>query len=194
MHIYGSEDNGETWRVAYTFPPSTIRHVHGITYDEYDDCFWICAGDHGSEAMLLRADADFGHVECVLCGGQENRFYSMTVTPQYLYMANDSPSADNYLWKMDKKTHLASKVMRIENSSSHSCLVGDLHFGSTNAEQPDRHVPTRLPIRNDSTATHVWMNHNVDYVFPLTDGVDSIMHSFNFLVYFFLMVRIHSKN
>ena len=42
-----SIDNGENWEPVYRFKAGSIRHIHGITYDKWDDCFWICTGDHG---------------------------------------------------------------------------------------------------------------------------------------------------
>src|SRR5262249_25895394 len=41
VHIYESRDQGISWEVAHTFPARSIRHVHNIVYDRWDDCLWI---------------------------------------------------------------------------------------------------------------------------------------------------------
>lgn len=109
IHIYGSNDFGETWRAVYTFPAGSIRHIHGITYDKWDDCFWICSGDFGSEVKLFRAGPRFGNVEVALEGGQANRFYSLVATKNKVVMANDSPNAANHICELDKKTGKSKK-------------------------------------------------------------------------------------
>jgi len=66
--VYGSRDSGATWETLHLFSPGSIRHVHGITYDPYDDCFWICTGDRDNESLLLKASADFSVVKVVRRG------------------------------------------------------------------------------------------------------------------------------
>jgi hypothetical protein len=155
--IFGSADSGESWRPVYCFPPGSIRHVHGITYDEYDDCFWICTGDHDGEEQLLKADANFENVELILQGGQENRFYSMVATPDYIIAANDSPNADNRVRRLHKGSGEIADLVTIDNSSFYSCVLGRWYFCSTNAEKPERGLPKTFKTPNDFSASHVWM-------------------------------------
>ncbi len=157
MCIYGSRDHGESWQAVYTFPAHSIRHIHGITYDEYDDCFWICTGDHDGENQLLKADATFQHAETILQSGQENRFYSTVVTPDYVLAANDSPNADNFVRRFQKKTGVVTNLARIDNSSFYSCLLNGWYFCSTNAERPESQFPKTFQTPNDFSGTHVWM-------------------------------------
>lgn len=149
VHIYGSRDGGLTWGVVYTFPAGSIRHVHGISYDPWEDCFWICTGDYHDECQLLRAAADFQDVHVVRQGGQHNRFYSILVQSQRLVMATDTPLEENYVCTYDKATGRFDKVQPIENSSFYCCEAGGRIFVSTVAE------PSPC---NDSQAVYVWMN------------------------------------
>ena len=59
VHIYLSTDQGAHWEVAHTFPKGSIRHVHNIVYDEWENCLWVLTGDRGSECCILRASCDF---------------------------------------------------------------------------------------------------------------------------------------
>ena len=158
IDIVGSDDCGATWKTVYRFPAGAIRHVHGLAYDAFDDCFWIATGDYGDEARLLRADPQFQNVETVLCGGQINRFYSIVATADAVFVANDSPNADNYIRRFDKRSGETRNLARIENSSFYSCMVGDTYVCSTNAEPPEPSVERTWSAPNDFSASYVWMS------------------------------------
>ena len=148
VRIHGSRDGGATWNVVYAFSAGEVRHVHGISYDPYDTCFWICAGDDGDQCRLLRASADFRNVEIVRKGGQENRFYSLLVAKHQIITATDTPFEDNSICAIDKRTGQLRRIARIENLSFYSCFVGSRFFVSTNAE------PSSV---NDVREVHLWM-------------------------------------
>jgi hypothetical protein len=147
VYIYGSRDAGRSWEVVYTFPKRSIRHVHGVTYDPYDDCFWVTTGDRDGECRLLRAGRDFGSLDLVCCAGQGSRFYSVHTGQDRLVMATDTPLAPNYIVVFDKRTGRLERRQQIENSSFYHCEVGGRLYLSTNAE------PSAL---NDMSASHVW--------------------------------------
>jgi hypothetical protein len=157
INIYGSADEGLTWRAVHTFPAGSIRHVHGISYDPWEDCFWISTGDVGQETALFRASTDFKEIRVVLQGGQENRFYSIVVTQNDLLFANDSPNADNFIRMFNKRSGESTNLAKIENSSFYSCSVGSKTFFSTNAEPQESANPITSTSDNDVMATHVWM-------------------------------------
>jgi hypothetical protein len=147
VHVYGSHDSGRSWEVLYTFPKGAVRHVHGVTYDPYDDCFWVTTGDYADECRLLRASKDFRTVDTVRRHGQENRFCSVCVGRDALVMATDSPLARNYVVVCDKRSGRMERRQAIENSSFYHCVVGGRIYLSTTAEPS--------PV-NDSRASHVW--------------------------------------
>ena len=149
MFIHGSIDNGENWEPVYRFKAGSIRHIHGITYDKWDDCFWICTGDHGKECKLLKADSNFSNIEVISEGGQINRFYSITVMKNKIIMATDTPLKKNYILSLDKDTKEIKNLQSIENSSFYACQVKNLLFLSTLAE------PSTI---NDTKQCHLWVN------------------------------------
>ena len=71
VHIYGSQDAGATWSIAYTFPKGTIRQVHNIVHDPWGNCLWLLTGDCGDECGILRTSCDFSRVEIVMQGNQQ---------------------------------------------------------------------------------------------------------------------------
>ncbi len=147
VHIFGSDDGGLSWRVLYMFDAGAIRHVHGISYDRFEDCFWICTGDRDGECRLVRASPDFSDMRVVRQGGQRFRFYSLTVAEDVLLTSTDSPNQPNQICIYYKDEDRLERVADIENSSFYGCLVGRQAFVSTNAE---------ASVCNDETASHVW--------------------------------------
>jgi hypothetical protein len=147
VHVYGSHDAGQSWQALYTFAAGRIRHVHGITYDPWEDCFWMCTGDFGDERGLFRASRDFRDVQVVCRAGELNPFYSVYPGRDLLVMATDSPLSQNYIVAYDKRTGSLEKKQAIENSSFYHCAVRDRLFVSTNAEPS--------PV-NDTRHSHVW--------------------------------------
>jgi hypothetical protein len=147
VHIYGSSTGGMSWNPVYTFPAGSIRHVHGISYDAFENCYWICTGDYDGESQLLRASADFADVEIVRQGGQANRFYYILVREDCLVTATDTPLEDNFICMIDKATGALRQVAPIENTNFYSCQVGHRLVFSTNAETSEV---------NDTRTAHVW--------------------------------------
>jgi hypothetical protein len=147
VHIYGSYDGGVTWDVVYSFDARSIRHVHGISYDRFEDCFWICTGDYDDECRLIRASKDFKDLQIVRQGGQGFRFYSITVTEDLLLTATDSPIEPNQICLYHKQSDRFERVASIENSNFYHCVIGRQAFVSTNAEASETH---------DESASYVW--------------------------------------
>jgi hypothetical protein len=133
VHIYGSTDQGTHWDVAYTFPKSTIRHVHNIVYDVWGDCFWVLTGDNGSECRILRASLDFRSVDVVVSGRQQTRAVALVPTREAIYFSSDTPLEENYVYRVDRRGHM-TRVARLSSSSICGCKVGDSIFFSTMVE------------------------------------------------------------
>jgi hypothetical protein len=150
VRIFRSSDSGISWEVAHTFEPGAIRHVHGISYDSWEDCFWICTGDCEDESRLIRATTDFRDLQVLRQGGRHTRFYSILVGEHHLLTATDTPSDQNVVCVIEKRSGNIETVAEIDNTSFYGCAVNGYAFVSTNAE------PSPL---NDVDASHVWAGH-----------------------------------
>jgi hypothetical protein len=133
VHIYASTDCGAHWDVAYTFLKDSIRHVHNIVYDEWENCFWVLTGDHGSECRILRASCDFTNVDVILSGNQQTRSAALVPTRDALYFSSDTPLEANHVYRLDRGGGL-SQVEALNSSSIYGCRVGDAVFFSTMVE------------------------------------------------------------
>ncbi len=133
VHIYGSSDHGATWQVAYTFRKGSIRHVHNIVYDKWQDCLWILTGDIGHECRILRASADFRTVETVLSGTQQTRAATAIPSKDGLYFSSDTPLERNFVYLLDHSGRV-NELEEICGSSIYACEVGSQMFLSTMVE------------------------------------------------------------
>jgi hypothetical protein len=133
VHIYASDDRGAHWEVAHTFPKGSIRHVHNIVYDEWENCFWVLTGDHGSECRILRASCDFKIVDVILSGNQQARSAALVPAQDAVYFSSDTPLESNHVYRLDRRGNLG-RVATLGSSSIYGCTVGNAVFFSTMVE------------------------------------------------------------
>ena len=133
VHIYASTDHGAHWDVAHTFPQGTIRHVHNIIYDEWENCLLVLTGDLGSESRILRASCDFKYVDVILSGNQQARSAALVPTRDALYFSSDTPLQANHVYRLDRRGAL-SPVAALSSSSIYGCRVRNAVFFSTMVE------------------------------------------------------------
>ncbi len=136
VHIYGSQDGGSTWSVAYTFAKGAIRHVHNIVHDPWANCLWVLTGDYGDECRILRAACDFSRVETVLQGKQQARAVAAIPTEQGLYFSSDTPLESNFIYCVDRNDTISQRSV-LSSSSIYGCRVGSNLFFSTMVEPSD---------------------------------------------------------
>ena len=133
VHVYGSADRGMSWQIAYSFPKNSIRHIHNIVYDRWENCLWVLTGDNGEECRVLRASFDWQHVETVLSGNQQARAVAAVPTADGLYFASDTPLEQNYVYKLDRQAKL-TRLAEINASVLCGCAVGAAVFFTTMIE------------------------------------------------------------
>ena len=133
VHIFASADGGETWQAAYTFPAGTIRHIHNIVYDRWEDCLWILTGDEGPECKVLRATCDLQSVEVVLAGNQQARAVAAIPMRDALYLSTDTPFEGNHILRLTRDGRV-KELADMASSSIFGCCAGEAVFFSTMVE------------------------------------------------------------
>lgn len=136
VRIYVSHDAGMSWRVAYTFPPCSIRHVHNIVYDRWANCLWIFTGDYGRECRIICASLDFHTLEDILAGTQQARAVAAIVNENGVYFASDTPLEQNHIFYLDRRGNL-KELCEISSSSIFACRNRTGMFFSTMIEPSD---------------------------------------------------------
>jgi hypothetical protein len=136
VRIYVSHDGGATWSVACEFPAASIRHIHNIVYDRWDDCLWVFTGDYGRECRVIRASLDFRIVEEALAGNQQARAVAAVVREDGVYFASDTPLEQNHIFHLDRRGNLM-RLCEIASSSINACRNRAGMFFSTMVEPSD---------------------------------------------------------
>lgn len=147
VHVYGSMDNGETWKVVYTFEASNINHVHGLFWDEYTERMWVLTGDRENECIIGYTDDEFKTLHEVLRGGQECRSCQLFFYKDFIVYATDSQYIQNEIRKIDRKSLKIIPLVQIQGSAIKGGQSGDVSFLSTTVE------PSKV---NTEKRSHLW--------------------------------------
>lgn len=143
VNIYVSEDSGSTWRIAYTFPAKSIRHVHNIVFDPWANALWILTGDNADECRILRASTDFSQIETIMSGNQQARAVAAVPAPDGLYFASDTPLEKNHVYRFDRQ-HRLTQLAELNNSVLSGCRAGNSLFFSTMVEPSTVNLDRRV--------------------------------------------------
>jgi hypothetical protein len=133
VHVYGSADGGRSWEVVHTFRAGSVRHVHSIVYDRFEDCLWLLTGDTSEESRVMRASPDWSDVRTVLSGSQQARVLRLVPTAQALYFATDTPLEANHVYRL-RRDGTPETLVAIAGSGMGGCQVGEALFFSSAVE------------------------------------------------------------
>ena len=145
VHIYVSVEDDNKWEVAHTFAKGSIRHVHNIIYDKWDDCLWLLTGDYGRECRILRASSDFKSIDEVVAGNQQARAVAAIPTEDGLYFASDTPLERNYIYHLDRRGNLR-RLSELSSSSIYGCRSSRGMFFSTMVEPSNANLSRKVAI------------------------------------------------
>ena len=148
VNIYGSEDNGETWRVTYTFEAGNINHVHGVFYDKYTSRMWVLTGDRENECIIGYTEDEFKTFHEVLRGGQEYRSCQLFFYKDFIVYATDSQYIENEIRAIDRKTLKITTLAKIQGSAIKGGQTGNVSYLSTTIE------PSEV---NKDRFAHIWV-------------------------------------
>lgn len=148
VNIYGSEDNGETWKVTYTFEAGNINHVHGVFYDKYTNRMWVLTGDRENECIIGWTDDEFKTLHEVLRGGQEYRSCQLFFYKDFIVYATDSQYIENEIRAIDRSTLKITTLAKIQGSAIKGGQTGNVSYLSTTIE------PSEV---NKDRFAHIWV-------------------------------------
>ncbi len=105
----------ERWEIAHEFTPETVRHVHGVFRDPYDETIlWVTTGDEDGECFFFRTTDRFGSVEQIGDGSQSWRAVRLFFTSTHVCWLTDSPMETNAAYRMDRETGGMERGMETE--------------------------------------------------------------------------------
>jgi hypothetical protein len=108
--VWGSYDDGRSWKIVYNFSNNSIKHVHGIYNDLYEDNLWITTGDMNSECFLFKiVKKNFKNVVKYGDGTQKWRSVNLFFKKESIIWIMDSPLEICSLQIFDRKTGIITK-------------------------------------------------------------------------------------
>ena len=134
VNVYGSAD-GLRWEVRYRFPPGSIRHIHGIYYDEFRRGHWVLTGDEGAEAGLWFTNDEFRTLVPVVRNEQRARAVTVIPRAEGLIVPMDSPQEVNFIHLFEPGPARFTRLAELPGSSFSSARCGALYCISTGVEK-----------------------------------------------------------
>ena len=148
VNIYGSEDNGHSWHVVYTYPEGNINHIHGLFFDKYTNRIWAVTGDRENECIIGYTEDEFKSFKVVFRGGQEYRTCQLFFYKDFIVFGTDTQYQQNVIKKFDRKTLEIEELQKVQGSVIKGGQVGDVAFISTTVE------PSKV---NTDRYAHLWV-------------------------------------
>ncbi len=109
VYIYRTSD-GFDWERVHEFPENSIKHIHVIQEDPFEDKLWFSTGDNDNESMVGVTDPDFSNIEIIGRGDQKWRTVEFQFTENKVYWAMDSPDTESHLIEYDRSSGEVEKM------------------------------------------------------------------------------------
>ena len=125
IHIYYLPKGSSTVEIVHTFPPGSIRHIHGIYYDSYTNNLLCTTGDLKHECKILTSSNGFSSIEIIGEGDESWRAISLLIDDKYIYYGTDSEFIQNKLYKIEKSTGLRQELAILPGPVYYSSFLGE---------------------------------------------------------------------
>ena len=120
IHLWKGTDDGGSWSIVHTFPDNSIRHIHAVQYDKFEDKLWVTTGDEDSECRIMYSEDDGNTFETIGHGAQEWRAVSLLFTEKHIYWGMDCPYRQNYVFRWNRRTGVKEAVAKIDGPAFYS--------------------------------------------------------------------------
>jgi hypothetical protein len=127
----------QSGQMAHAFPAGSIRHIHGVYRDPYDEqAFWITVGDFKGECFLYQTRDAFSTCTVYGSGEQIWRAVHLFFTPEHVCWVTDSNLEANHACRMERKNGQLEIGMGIANSGWYGTTTSEgLHVAFTTVER-----------------------------------------------------------
>lgn len=121
------------WKEVFSFPEHTVKHIHNIIYDEFNDRYIIMTGDEDKESALWEADTDFQNVKMIVGGSQKYRACVVFPTPEGFFYATDTPLEQNWIYFYDYQDGL-KEVYKMPGPCIYGRIFNNKFYMATSVE------------------------------------------------------------
>ncbi len=134
MRVYKYQAGSDRLEVAYTFPRASIKHIHGLYFDQYADSIFCLTGDADRESRIIRTRDAFATMETIGQGDETWRAVSILFDKDHFYYGTDAEFRDNHLFRIDRETLARERIGNVNGTVFYSKQLGDDLFFTTTAE------------------------------------------------------------
>jgi hypothetical protein len=134
MRIYKYSPGSDHLEVVHTFPPGSIKHIHGIYFDEFTNALFCLTGDDEQECQILRSVDGFKTVQVVGRGDETWRAVSMLFDRDHIYYGTDAEFSANHIYRVERETLVRQILGEVNGTVFYSKRIGDDLFFTTTAE------------------------------------------------------------
>jgi hypothetical protein len=139
MRIYRYSPGADSLSIAYTFPPHSIRHIHGLYFDEFTGSILCLTGDVEQECQFLRTADGFQTTEIVGQGDETWRAVSVLFTAESFFYGMDAEFRSNHIYKVARNIAERTSLCEVSGTVFYSKQLGtDLFFTTTAENAPSQ--------------------------------------------------------
>jgi hypothetical protein len=129
VRLWSSDDDGLTWRPIHSWPGGTVRHIHFVQFDPYEQLIWVGTGDKDSECRIACSQDGGVSFEAIGGGAQIWRAASVLFTPEAILWGTDigvdHDDQPNHLVRWERSTRVLQTLM---------CIDGPAYYSAQTAE------------------------------------------------------------
>lgn len=133
VNIWKGVNDGKDWSIVYSFPKNSIKHIHSVQFDKFDNKIWVTTGDENDESRILYSTDEGKTFKAIGEGSQQWRAVSLMFDENNVYWGTDSPNIQNYVYKWDRANEETTEIQKIDGPVYYSTELnnGDLVFATT---------------------------------------------------------------
>ena len=139
MRVYKYQIGGDLLEVVYTFAPNSIKHIHGIYFDEFTKSLFCLTGDDEKECRILRSSDGFQTSEIVGQGDETWRAVSLLFDAENFYYGTDAEFRANHIYQVNRQTLERKNLGEVSGTVFYSkSLAKNLFFATTAENAPSQ--------------------------------------------------------
>ena len=134
MRIYRYKPGSNSLDVPYFFPANSIKHIHGIYFDEQADALVCLTGDDENECRMLRTRDGFKSIETIGEGDETWRAVSILFSENAMFYGMDAEFRSNHIYRLDRSSNQRTSLGEVTGTVFYSKRIGEDLFFATTAE------------------------------------------------------------
>ncbi len=139
MRVYKYVQGADKLDVVYTFPANSIKHIHGLYFDEFTDSVFCLTGDDEKECQIIRSFDGFKNTEIVGQGDETWRAVSIVFDKENFFYGTDAEFRENQIFKVNRASLEREKLGDVDGTVFYSKqLANDLFFTTTAENAPSQ--------------------------------------------------------